>query len=333
MKRYAKFIFALVILALLIYFLINIDFLEIYNVLQEMGTLYFSIAFISYSLTFLIFSIKSQYALKLVIKPSFWFFLKATLAGVFINTITPGAQVGGEPLRAYILKRKYKKPFAKIFGAIFADKIISTLVALFFIIFSILYLITYIPLPWWIKIIFQAFLFFVFLVFAIIPLFRLRKARSNLKNIFKKSKFITWLNPLKNNEKLKREIGKGVGDFTKSFKKAISNKKIFFWVLTFSFVYWILNYLVSYFLFLSLGFEINFILVIIVVSLGNLIGVFSPSPGGVGFIEGFMIFLYSIIGIDFATAVVVSLLSRVILYFHAIILGGASLVYVETSLE
>ena len=326
MKRYVKLIFAFVILALLIYFLINIDFLEIYNVLQEIGIFYFFLAFISYSLAFLMFNLRTTYSLKWIIRPDFWFFQKTTLAGFFINTITPGAQIGGDPLKSYILSKKYKKSFSKIFGAIFADKIIHTLISLFFIIFSILFLITFIPLPSELTFILQIFLFLIFFVFVIIPLFSIIKTKLNLKFTLRKLKWLAWLNPVKNNEKLQKEIGKKLGSFTKSFKKTITNKKILMIGIILSLIYWILNYLVSYFLFLSLGFEINFLFVIIVVSLGSLVGVFSPSPGGVGFIEGFMIFLYSIIGVNFAIAVVVSLLSRMIFDFHSLIVGGISLI-------
>lgn len=326
MKRYVKVLFALITLVLLIYFLLNINFLELYNVLQKISTFYFFLAFISYSLAFLMFNLRSTYSLKWIVRPDFWFFQKTTLAGFFINTITPGAQIGGDPLKAYILSKKYKKPFSKIFGAIFADKIIHTLISLFFILFSVLFLITFIPLPSGLTFILQIFLFLIFLVFAIIPLFGIIKTKLNLKFTLRKLKWLAWLNPVKNNEKLQKEIGKKLGSFTKSFRKTITNKKIFTMGIIFSLIYWFLNYLVSYFLFLSLGFEINFFFVIIVVSLGSLVGVFSPSPGGVGFIEGFMIFLYSIIGVNFATAVVVSLLSRMIFYFHSLIVGGISLI-------
>ena len=333
MKRYIKVLFTIIILTFLVYFLLNINFLEVYNVLQKINTFYFFLAFISYSLAFLMFNLKSTYFLKWIIRPDFWFFQRTTLAGFFINTITPGAQIGGDPLKAYILSRKYKKPFSKIFGAIFADKIIHTLISLFFIIFSILFLITFIPLPSELKFILLIFLFLIFLVFAIIPLFRMIKTKINLKFALRKLKWLAWLNPLKNNEKLQKKIGKKLGSFTKSFKKTITNKKIFTIGIILSLIYWVLNYLVSYFLFLSLGFEINLFFVIIVVSLGSLVGFFSPSPGGVGFIEGFMIFLYSIIGVNFATAVVVSLLSRVIFYFHSLILGGISFISLKKYFE
>ena len=76
----------------------------------------------------------------------------------------------------------------------------------------------------------------------------------------------------------------------------------------------------------------SFFLVIIVVSLGNLLGDLSPTPGGVGLVEGFMIFLYSVLGVDLPAAIIVSLLSRLIGYFHSLVLGGISIFYLEKTL-
>jgi hypothetical protein len=144
-------------------------------------------------------------------------------------------------------------------------------------------------------------------------------------------KKVGWLNPFKNTSKFKREFSKNMGDFIKSFKRTITDRRIIFLGITLSLAYWILNYLVSYFLFLSFGVKVSFFLIIVVVSLGNLVGDFSPSPGGIGFIEAFMVFLYSIIGIDFASAVIVSLLSRIIFYFYSLFIGGISLIHLENS--
>ena len=61
-------------------------------------------------------------------------------------------------------------------------------------------------------------------------------------------------------------------------------------------------------------------------------GDFSPTPGGIGLVEGFMIFLYTAIGINLSVAIIVSLLSRMIGYFFSLVLGGISLVWLEKEL-
>ena len=258
----------------------------------------------------------------------FWFFLRITLAGSFINVITPGSQVGGEPIRAYFLAKKYNKPKSKVFGAVLADRIIHGAASLFFIIASLLFILTYIPVSEELKTIFQAILFFLLAFLGFILFLNLKKTKFNFTSFLKK---IGILKKIKSNKKI-RHLGEDVGNFAVYFKKTIFDKKTLWFGLLFSLVYWIFNYLASYFLFLSLGVGISFFLVVVVVSLGNLVGDFSPTPGGIGFVEGFMIFLYSIIGINLSAAIVVSLLSRFIGYFYSLVLGSMSLIWLEKEL-
>jgi len=335
MRRWLKFVFAAVIIGLLAYVLISLDLREAYDALGQVDGLYLFLAFVSYLLTFFVFALRNFYFFGWLLKAKYWFLLETVFAGFFINTITPGpgAQIGGDPAKAYAYEIKYKKPFAKTFGVVFADKIVHIFVLLFFIIFSILYLITFIPLPNEFKYILQAALFFIFLIFAIIPILGMRKTRSNLSNLFKKSRILSWFNPIKKNKRLQEEIEKHIRNFTKAFKETLKDRKLFALGIALTAIYWLLNYSVSYFLFLSMGIKINFLIVIVVFSLVTFAGVFFPTPGGAGFIESFMIFLYSLIGVDFTVALVVSLLTRVIFYFYSIVIGGISLIHVENSIK
>ena len=330
MKKSYRFIFVIVLFFFLIYFLANINFHEIYILFTQANMLFFIPAFLAYSFSFLIFNLRTTYSLSWIVKPDYWFFLKVSLAGFFINTVTPGAQIGGEPVKAYFLSKKYKKPKTKLFAAIVGDRLFHTTVSLFFIISSILFILTFIPVSRELKIIFETFLFFVFLISILIFFLNLKKKKFNLKLLYKK---YAWMIPFKNifSNKFKRELNKHIGDFNDSFKKTIIKRKIIFLGITLSLTYWLLNYLVSYFLFLSFGVKVSFFLVIVVVSLGSLIGDFSPTPGGIGLVEGFMVFLYSILGINFALALTVSLLTRMIFYFHALLIGGISLIHLENS--
>lgn len=329
MKKSLRIIFGLITLVIIIYILSKIDFLEIYQILGSIKLKFFLLAFASYSLGIVIFSLRSMISLREIIhEHDFWFFFKTTLAGSFVNIITPGANVGGEPIRAYFLGEKYGKPKTKVFGAILADRFFHGLVSLFFIIASLLFVLTYIPVSHELKIIFQTALFFILAFLAIIFLLNMKKTNFNLEKFLKK---IGVLRAIKKRKKI-NHMGQTFGNFKMSFKKTFFDKKTLFFGILFSFAYWILIYLSSYFLFLSLEVKVSFFLVIIVVSIGSLLGDLSPTPGGIGLIEGFMIFLYSIVGVNLPAAIIVSLLSRLILYFHSFILGGISIFYLEKSL-
>jgi len=329
MRTSLRVILSIIVLAVVIYILRKIDFLEIYQILGSLKLKFFLLAFASYSLGIVIFSLRSMISMREIIREhDFWFFLKTTFAGSFVNVVTPGASVGGEPIKAYFLGKKYNKPKTKVFGAVLADRIIHGAVSLFFVIASLLFILTYIPVSRELEIIFQTVLFFILVFLVIVFLFNMKKTKFSFEKFLKK---IGIFKALKNNKKI-RHIGEHFGNFARSFKKTISNKKTLFFGLLFSFAYWVLSYLSSYFLFLSMETKVSFFLVVIVVSLGSLLGDFSPIPGGIGLVEGFMIFLYSIVGVSLPVAIIVSLLSRMIGYFHSLVLGGISIFYLEKSL-
>ena len=329
MKTKWRIFFGAIVVVLLIYAISKINFPEVYQIARGIKPKFFLFAFVSCSLSIIIFSLRGMISLRKVVPHhDFWFFLETTLAGFFVNSITPGLTASGEPIRAYFLGEKYSIPKTKVFGALLADRILHGAVSLFFVIASLLFVLTYIPVSAELKTIFQAVLFFIFLFLAIILFLNAKKTKFNFKVLLKKTGI---LKKIKNNKKM-LYIGQTFGNFITHFKKTITDKKTLFWGMLFSFVYWILNYLSSYFLFLSLDVKVSFFLVIIVVSLGSLLREFSPSPGGAGLVEGLMIFLYAVLGVNLQAAIIVSVLSRLILYFHSLVLGGISIFHLEKSL-
>jgi len=119
----------------------------------------------------------------------------------------------------------------------------------------------------------------------------------------------------------------------KIFKNSIKGKKNIFVGLFFSILFWVLRYAVCYFLFLSFGFHVSFLVVVIVVTLGELAGAISFFPGGIGVVESSMILLYSAMGIGLSLGLLVVFLSRIIYYFFALFIGGLNLIYLRAKLD
>jgi uncharacterized protein (TIRG00374 family) len=147
-----------------------------------------------------------------------------------------------------------------------------------------------------------------------------------------------WAFPKKNvkkgqKTKIEKILIKHFSHFAKTFRTVIKDRKIILVGIILSLVYWILNFSVSYFLFLSFGIEISFLLIIVVFSIGSIVGDISPTPGGIGLIEGVSILTYSLFGVNLTAAIAVSLLTRMIFYFFALFLGGLSLVNLEKNVR
>jgi len=331
MRTRWRIFFGVITLVILIYFLRKIDFLKVWDLIIRANHLYFFLAFVAYGMSFLVFNIRSMYLLKKVVKPNFWFSLETTFAGFFINSITPGAQLGGDPLRAYFLGQKYKKRKTKIFGALLADRFFHVIASIFFIIAALLFILTYVPVSFELRTIFQTVLFFVLFFSLVIAYLSFRKSNFDIELFLARCRWLLPGDKPKNGHKTKLEriLIRHFTHFARTFRTVIRDKKMIFVGITLSLIYWLLNFAASYLLFFSFGFDISFLIVIVVFSIGNLVGDFSPSPGGIGLIEGASIITYSILGIPLLIAIAVSLLTRIIFYIYSLLIGGLSLVHLE----
>ena len=335
MKFKWRIFFGLIILALLVYLLIRINFVEVWTLVVKANNWYFFLTFLCYLASFFIFDFKSAYFIKEIAPVSYFFNLKTTFAGFFVNMITPGSQLGGDPVRAYFIGKKYGKPKAKLLGIILADKTIHVVVSIFFIMASILFILAYIPVSFELKVIFETLFFSILLFLLFFGYVSFGKTGFNIEVFLKRFR---WVFPKANSmrgrkTKLEKILIKHFGHFSKIFKTTLKDKELLIIGASWSTVYWLLHFLASYFLFLSFGQDVNFLLVIVVISMSNFLGTFSPIPGGIGLIEGAMILFYSLLGVNLSIAVAVSLLSRIVFYFFSLVIGSISLVHLEHSVK
>ncbi len=331
MKNFWRWVIGLVTLGLVVYLLTKVDFAEVWRLVVQSDHWYFLLAFVLYGLSIVILTWRFKYFLDPVTKSSFFFLLKNSVMGFFIGTITPATQMGGDPVRAHYIGKEYGIKRSTIFGVVMADRFYHALVSFFFVLLSAFFAFTFLPLSHDLKLLFQGIFFLIIFLTAAFFVGRFLHKKYDL------SKWFGKLMPFLRKKKVRRKKPKKwkkiflehFGNFSEIFKKELFDRKLATVGITFSLVYWILDILVSYVLFFAFGTHVSFFLVMLVFNAGILIGEFSPTPGGVGLIEGGMFFLYSIAGISTALALAVALLSRIIFYFYSLVLGGWSLVNLE----
>ncbi len=334
MKKRYSFLLILLIVALLIYVVKDINFLELYALFKKINLFYLGLAFLTCFWGFLLWNFRLRYVLKSLTEVNYWFLFKVLLAGTFVSVITPGAKFGGEPIKAYFLSKEYKKPKSRFLGSIFADKSLNLIVFFMFLIFSIMFVLVFVNIPQNLKLILEGTLIFIFLLIAVIVCLAYRKARIDPKQFLRKFYRIKKIKKhFKNVKEFDNYTHTRVRNFVNAFKKVFVSKRKFWFSISISLAYWMTVYLVSYFLFLAFGFKINFLFVIIVVTLGHLIGDVSPIPGGIGLMEGTMFLLYFALGVELELAAIVALLSRMIFYFYSLFIGGILLIYLKIRLS
>lgn len=332
-KTILKYISAIVVFILLYFVVKKIGLLEIYNNLKQANLIFLIIAFLSATTYFLIWNYRWYHIVKEIKKVKYLTLFPMFLTGVLLNTITPSARIGGEPLKAFYLSKKYKISKTKAFATTILDKIYNMVIFMALVIFSIIFVILYINIDPTIKTILISFLALILILLTLT--FILRK-KIKLKNIpFKKllpkiyksflfgmirEKFDTY-------DKFEYFIDKKIHIFLKFIKKTLRKKKNITKGLLITSFFYLFKFLTVYFIFMALGHRIDFIPIVIVITLSTLLGDISFTPGGIGIIETLMITLYYSFGIIPALAVIVTVIDRAMFYFYSLGLGTISFSY------
>ncbi|MBU1103336.1 MAG: flippase-like domain-containing protein [Nanoarchaeota archaeon] len=331
MKKRISIPLTIIIIVLLFITLKDIDFIEVYNLLKQIKPAYFILAILSYFAYFLIWNIRWRHTMHGFVKTKFFSLFQVLLAGVFVNTITPGTGIGGEPVRAYFLNKKYKKPKTKFLSYILADKTFNLISFAIFIIFSLVFFFFFLDISLISRAI--ALVIIIPLITTMIILFLILKNSSHeirwlAKKLYKLKSVRKNFNSFRHLEKY---LALKLYNFKKVFKEVVTDKHKIYFGITLSIFLRLFEYFAAYLIFLSLGADINFMSIIVVVTLSNFLGDISPTPGGIGIVEGSMILLYSAIGIPAALAAVAALLTRVVYYFYTILLGGLCFLWLKAS--
>ncbi len=334
-KKWLWSLFWIAIIVLLLYFILkDINFKEVYLILTYANPQYIFLAVLATALTFFVWAIRWAYVSGKLFKNDFWFLLNMLLAGTFVNTITPGPAVGGEPVRAHFLAKRYNKSRTSMLAVVLSDKFYQLIVLAALTIFSIFFIFIYFKISNTLKYILEAVLALILAICSATFYFILKKMSFRIGHFFKKLHFFAFFKKkFKKEEEIEKFVNSKMKVFLRVFRKSVKNKKVMAEAFFLAILLWLFNLLTTYFLFLAFGFKINFLFVIIVVPIGIVIGDLSFSPGGIGITELSMTLLFSAMGIFPPLALLVSFLSRLIYYLFSLVLGSWSLWYLRKTTE
>lgn len=324
MKKWMVNSIIAVVMAVVVFLVLRkINLHEVYLLLSGADPKYIFLAILATFLSFIVWAIRWRY----IFKKDFFFLLRVLFAGAFFNMITPAVGIAGDIFKSHLLAKKFKKSRLVMMGYVFGDKFSQLMVLVFFSIFSILFLLVYVKISDTLTLILEGVLVLILALasFAIYTL--LKKFNFNIGMIVKRLHFIGVIKRnFKTPDDFKDYINTRVNSFIRVLTKFIKKKENLYVGFPLSFLFWILNYLTTYFLFLAFAGHVNFLSVIIVTTLGTLIGDLSFSPAGAGFNELTMVLLFSAMGIPLSLALIVVLFTRIIYYSFSIVLGGLSLI-------
>ncbi len=281
------------------------DIGQIFLQVKEIGFLGAGIFLANAFLVILLASLSWRIILKSYgFSPPFKDILSAKIIGSMVSYLTPSMYVGGEPLRTYIISKKYEYPMAKIGASVIVDKFLELGAGLFFIYLgSILTLIEY-KLP-----------FQIYLTLLIVNiLFSLAMGLFLISFIFENrvfTKIATFLGRISILSKvMDRMIPHILEIENEIFLSFRQHRRETFIAFCLNLLAAFLIFLKPAFFFYFLEFIFRFSQLALVFALTHLILAFQFTPGALGIYELGAVGIYRIIGIGADKALAFTLMIR-----------------------
>lgn len=265
---------------------------QIYRNLQPF---YLVLSIFMTTITFLINTLRMEVILKAHNKKApFLNVLRQNIAGYAVSYVTPSARIGGEPLRAYMLKKECNIDLKTSTSAVIIDKFIEFFGTLTIGLIGLLILF-FIPSPYELKLFLGTIMIISFIIlFSIYYM-----------TIIGKGPFTTLFNILQFYRIPKYKKFKGIiKDIEQKMNKIFKNNHKEFFL---SYILYFLSALTTLyefkFVLLAIGIKSNFIELVLIMVVWGLINLI-PVPGGIGFQEAGQSSLFALIknsgGIGFA---------------------------------
>jgi uncharacterized protein (TIRG00374 family) len=322
--------FLLVIAALFLVFR-RIGFRDVLDAVKGIPGVSIRSALLLHFAAFVLRAFRLQLLMKREQRGSIAILLPIHMAGVFGNTVTPGARVGGEPIRAYYMSKAFGGEKSSHLGTILVDKVGNGLVFLGFLLASVTFVLLFVPLPVAPRIVLAAAILLV--AGAVVSGFMLRRkiglrrpllakllsaAYGNRLLAFLRHRFPTY-------QLFEQYAIRKLGNVFAPLRQAAVSPKALSKVILMSAASWLVFALAHYVLFRGLGAEISFLKVVVVITIATLFSDVSVSPAGAGFAEAAMMAMCTAFRVDADTAAAVTLISRAIVYLAGLGVGGACL--------
>ncbi len=307
------FLFGILIMIGVFYF-VGIEKI-IYN-LSRMNLFYYSLSILS------VFMIIFFWALrwKTFIKMSGYEvctidLVKNLTVGLAINNITPVAKLGGEPIRAYLLKKIHNIPIRRGLATTISDLTIEFFVSVLIVLSSMILITFYIQPPIWLSTILT-----VFILLSLIGLGSIIGIYSNKRFI---SRIITWfIDKVKRLKPLEKTILRRYSDFQNTFRKNLQNKKVFMKALIFGIVMKFFDVMKFFFIFMSIGYTVGIPEIVVIMGITLMLMVLPGTPGNIGIMEGGMTYAFSLMGIPIEIAATAVFLERLLWFWGLTVIGG-----------
>ncbi|KYK35164.1 MAG: hypothetical protein AYK19_11135 [Theionarchaea archaeon DG-70-1] len=233
------------------------------------------------------------------------------------------ARTGGEPFRAYYMGNKETINFEDAFATVAVDRILDSLPFLAIIGISLTYFIVFMNINIHMLIILCLALLFNAVLLLAVLYFSL-----NLAAAKKLMGFLLRITArfFRGAGKYENRVETAVEQYHKAIKTLSAQGENLAVSLLISFVFWFIIIMRNYVVVRALGYQVDFVVIVVVQMVGTLVGVIPLLPGGLGSADGIMVFLYFSFQFPAAIAMTAALVDRFISFWLMFAVGSACVV-------
>lgn len=273
----------------------------------------------------------------LTVRPSFPRLFRIYMVGVFVNNITPSFGAGGEPVKALLLGGATGVRSSGCFATILTQRMLNMLPFIVVAIIGLIFLFLRNSLRLWeaLVLVFIVTLS-LFTLFLLVYLYYRKEVLERLIHGIVR-KFTPLIRLFRKNfsyEEYVHAVDESINIFHDELHRLSHNKGRLSVALVYSFIGWMFDVAAAYTVFLSLGYQIDLGILTLTYTIAMVVGLMPLLlPGGLGAVDGMMALLYLSSGVPKETALLSTLLYRLIAYWLNTLMGTGAAVAEHISLE
>jgi hypothetical protein len=263
---------------------------------------------------------------------SFWGVFQSSLIGLMVNSVTPVGLAGGEPVRAYVLGKIEDIKTEKAFATVLVDLFLNIVPVLFLNLMAIIFIFKYsldLRFAWLLAIL-------GLLVLALIAASSsmLRRHGPSLKLFKSILRLFKKISPIKDHvSRIESRVDELFWSFQRSIDTTMADVRTLSLGLGISALIWSLTIARMYLIFIALGVDVDFEVVLIVYAVLLMVGVLPLLPGALGIWEWVGAGLLTFFGIPLSASAAVVVIDRILFFWLPIVTGLLSSLHVGLNVK
>lgn len=324
LKRTVPFLLiGILIFVAYLYFFVGIP--EMMAIIQQVNLFYYALAVAILFVNMITNSLTWQFFLRpLSIKVPFRKTFLFTLIGVFVDLLVPAESISGDATKAYLMTKGSGYQAGKVLASVVSHRILYMIIPLGSLIFSLVFIFIHgVAIDFKVLVLISLVTIGISISLFFIFLFSLEEklARRLIDSLLRFLGFVT--RGRLTIDHIRATAIKGLRAFHDSIDTLRRNPKILVPPILFAITGWFLSILLSYLVFVSLDYHVDFLIILVVYSVSvSIQSIPVGIPGEVGVVDTAMSWLYyTLLGVDPPIAAAATVLIQILRVWIRFVVG------------